>query len=303
MRNGSPLKKKIWATAGGKGGTGKTVVTSNMALLLAELGHKVILVDADLGSANLHTCLGVRQPGKTLSDFIFSKDVPLESLAIDTPYQNLKIISGSNDRLSIANMQHAQKTRLLRHIEKLEADYILIDLGAGTNFNVLDFFLRSDMGVLVVMPEPTSIENLYRFIKSAVIRIIKKNLPPEVYKDIKISIDRYGTNQTMDSLIEVIKEKEGVFGYRIKEEIDNFTPKLIVNQIRSSEEAILGPSISEITQKYLGVRLDYIGHVSYDDTVHLAVKNFTPFLLHSPNCKASIEMRVAMKRLLAKNTQ
>lgn len=303
MIENSPLGKKIWAIAGGKGGTGKTIVTSSMGLLLAELGHKVIMVDADLGSANLHTCLGVRQPDKTLSDFISSKDVSLESLILDSPRENIRIISGSNDRLNIANMQHAQKMRLLRHIERLEADYILMDLGAGTNFNVLDFFLESDVGVLVVMPEPTSVENLYRFIKSSVMRIIKKNIPAEIYKNIKTQIDRYGTNQTMESLIEVIEERGGGFGRRIKEEIGNFAPKLIVNQVRSSEELMLGPAISDITEKYLGVRLDYIGHISYDDTVHLAVKNFTPFLLHNPDCRASIDMRIAMKRLLTISTQ
>jgi len=84
---------------------------------------------------------------------------------IPTAVSNLQLLSGAQDLLSAADTKNVQRQRLLRSIRSLEADYILVDLGAGNSLSVLDFFLMSDGGILVVTPEPTSMENAYRFLK------------------------------------------------------------------------------------------------------------------------------------------
>ena len=166
---GQPYKQ-IWAIGGGKGGVGKTLITANFAITLAKAGATVTLVDLDLGGANLHTCLGVEQTAHTLTD-LFSPDVKnFAQLASPTNIPNLSLISGAQDSLNVANLPHAQKQKLLNKLKQLPSDYIILDLGAGTSYNTLDFFLAADVGILVVLPEPTSIENAYRFIKSAFYR-------------------------------------------------------------------------------------------------------------------------------------
>ena len=85
-------KQKIWAVGGGKGGVGKSLVTANLSICLALMGHKVITVDLDLGGANLHTCLGVKIPDKTLTDYINKKSKNLNELVTPTPIKNLFII-------------------------------------------------------------------------------------------------------------------------------------------------------------------------------------------------------------------
>src|SRR5439155_22079763 len=94
----------------------------------------------------------------------------LDDVAVATGIERLRLISGARDVLDAANPRHAEKQKLLRHIRSLDADYVVVDLGAGTGFNVLDFFLLADVGVVVLLPEPTSIENAYRFIKAAFFR-------------------------------------------------------------------------------------------------------------------------------------
>ncbi len=158
--------QQIWAIAGGKGGVGKSLVTANVSICLALMGYKVSSVDLDLGGANLHTCLGVPIPEKTLSDYLSKKVRNFSDLLNDTPIENLSLISGAQDDLGIANLRHMQKTRLISKLRDIDSDYVLMDLGAGTSFNTLDFFINSDMGILTALPEPTSIENTYRFIKS-----------------------------------------------------------------------------------------------------------------------------------------
>ena len=84
-----------------------------------------------------------------------------------TGIENLGLVSGALDHLDAANPRYAQKMRFLRHVQQMDVDYAILDLGAGTHANVLDFFLVSDHGVLVLVPEPTAVENAYRFVKAA----------------------------------------------------------------------------------------------------------------------------------------
>ena len=149
-------KKNIWAIGGGKGGVGKRFVAGYLGILLAQKGYKVILADLDLGGANLHTWLGVNSPTKSLSDFIGRETPNISKLLIPTDINGLRLISGAKDGVEIANLKYTQKRRFLSALRKLDADYIVIDLGAGTSYNTVDFFLLADSQLMVV------IQNLLR---------------------------------------------------------------------------------------------------------------------------------------------
>ena len=166
-------RQKIWAIGGGKGGVGKSLVTANLSICLALMGHKVAAIDLDLGGANLHTCLGVPIPEKTLSDYLSKKVKSLNELLTPTAINNLFLISGAQDDLGIANLKHMHKAKLLSQLSELDVDYVLLDLGAGTTFNTIDFFISADQGIITTLPEPTSIENSYRFIKAVYLRKLK----------------------------------------------------------------------------------------------------------------------------------
>ena len=144
--------QQIWAIAGGKGGVGKSLVTANVSICLALMGYKVSSVDLDLGGANLHTCLGVPIPEKTLSDYLSKKVRNFSDLLNETPIENLSLISGAQDDLGIANLRHMQKTRLISKLRDIDSDYVLMDLGAGTSFNTLDFFINSEASSSAVPP-------------------------------------------------------------------------------------------------------------------------------------------------------
>src|SRR5512140_2767761 len=159
--------RRVISIGGGKGGIGKSLISANLGIELARRGKRVVLVDADLGGANLHTTLGVDVPRRTLSDFIERRVSRIDDVVTPTGIANLGLVSGALDHLDAANPRHAQKMRLLRHVQQLDADFAILDLGAGTHSNVLDFFLVSDHGILVLVPEPTAVENAYRFVKAA----------------------------------------------------------------------------------------------------------------------------------------
>src|SRR6185295_7721195 len=167
-------RREIWCIGGGKGGIGKSLLTASLGWQVARMGRRVVLMDMDLGGANLHTCLGVPPPVLTLGDFIRRRVANIEDVAVETSQPCLRLISGASDLLLAANITYQQKMRILNKIRSLDVDIVLIDLGAGTSLNILDFFLLADQGILTVVPEPTSIENGYRFIKSALFRRLRR---------------------------------------------------------------------------------------------------------------------------------
>ena len=173
---------ELWAVAGGKGGVGKSVLSANLALWAARRGLSVMLVDADLGGANQHTLFGVQVPRITLQQFMEGEVKKLEDVALTTRYQGLKLISGRCDALGDANPQHSRKMKLVRHLKKAPADLVIIDLGAGTSFNVMDLFLAAGLQLVVTAPEPTAIQNAYGFIKCAYARAEARGHDPEEFQ-------------------------------------------------------------------------------------------------------------------------
>lgn len=281
--------KKIWAIGGGKGGVGKSLVSSNVAICLALMGHKVVAVDLDLGGANLHTCLGLPIPKVTLSDYISKKVTKFEDLLVPTPINNLQIISGAQDELGMANLKHMHKNEIIQSLHELDADYILFDLGAGTAMNTIDFFITADKGILVVLPEPTSIENTYRFIKSVFYRRLKLvDGVSEIESLINESMNAKLTSGPLLSpsdLIKKISEINPEVGLRAKAEMANFRPNLIINQVRSQADIDIGYSIQSISRKYFGIEMAFPGYLDYDQSVWQSVRKRKPLLIEYPNSR------------------
>jgi len=281
--------KKIWAVGGGKGGVGKSLVSANVAICLALMGNKVVAVDLDLGGANLHTCLGLPIPQMTLSDYVSKKITNFEDLLVSTPIQNLKIISGAQDELGMANLKHMHKNQIIRKLTELDADYILFDLGAGTAFNTIDFFITADKGILVVLPEPTSIENTYRFIKSVFYRRLKMvegvaDIEPMILESMNAKITSGGQSSPAE-LIKKIAEINPEVGLRVKAEMAQFRPNLIINQVRSQADIDIGYSIQSICRRYFGIEMTFPGYLDYDQSVWQSVRKRKPLLIEFPNSK------------------
>jgi flagellar biosynthesis protein FlhG len=297
-------KKEIWAIGGGKGGIGKSLITGNMGIHLARLNKKVLLVDADLGGANLHTTLGIGVPEMTLSDFLSRRVESLRDVIIETSIPNLSLISGAQDFLDAANPNFAQKARLLRNLDSLDTDYILLDLGAGTSFNILDFFLFSDHGILVVMPEPTAIENAYRFIKSAFYRRFKKLVVNN--RNVKAVIDTAMDQKnamglrTPHDLIERIKTMDRDVGELLDLEMLKFKPKLIMNQVRTKNDIQIGFSMKSACGKYFGIDVEYLGYVDYDDCVWQSIRSKRPLAVEYPFSRPSRGIERIVNNVLRK---
>jgi flagellar biosynthesis protein FlhG len=283
-------RRSILTVGGGKGGSGKTFIAVNLGICLSRFGGEVVLIDTDLGGANIHTFLGLSFPQRTLSDFINKRVGSIRDVVVDTDIPNLGLVVGAQDLLNAANPKEPQKWKLIRHINSLDVDYVILDLGAGNSFNVLDFFLMSENEILVITPEPTCIENTYRFIKSAFFRKVKRIISHFGVKEIiDMAMDQRNERgiKTPFDIIELAGKIDKSIGLRLERELESFRPKLIVNQVRTKSDVDIGLSIKSAFLKYFGISMDYLGYIVYDDDVWQSVQRRKPLVLEFPQSRAS----------------
>ncbi len=299
------VKKTVWAVGGGKGGTGKSFVCSSLALELAAQEGDVMVIDVDLGGPNQHTFLAVREAKTDLADFVQKKVSDLAGTAVATPYPGLKLIKGTENLLFIANLNHYKKMKMIRQIKALDVRRVLLDIGTGSSFNSLDFFLVANPGILVVTPEPTSIENTYYFLKSCIVRLLKLYMDYYRIQDVVKQIARQmeDSSQSIYSFFNTIISEDKNNAQLLYRAIKKFRPCLIVNKARDDKDIILGQSIVEVVRKYLIVDLDFLGIVPFDDRVHWCLKKFEPFLIKFPDAPASHAIKGITEKLIARDAQ
>ena len=296
-------KKKegeIWAIGGGKGGTGKTFITSCMGTHLANMGKRTVLIDVDIGGANLHSFLGINRPKKSLS-FFFEKGEPLNKLATKTGIGNMYLISGDIHSLASDSIKFTQKLKLFRHILKLNKQYVLIDLGGGSHNNTIDTFLIADKMIAILEPEIIAIENMYHFIKNSLFRKIRMSLRSYGFKEIVEymweSREKYKINN-LNELIESLKNSFSYIGDILDHELSNFKVHLILNKVRSSQDVIIGFSIKSIFMKYLGLETQFVGYLEYDDTIWRSIRERKPFMMKYGLSRSAKEIEAFTENIL-----
>ena len=154
---------RIIAVSSGKGGVGKTNIAINLALAYAQTGKKVIVMDADLGLANVNVVLGVI-PRYNLYHLI-RKQKTLSEILVDTSY-GIQIIAGASGFSKIANLSEGERRDFIAELAALSsADILIIDCAAGVSNNVISFIAAADDALIVTTPEPTAITDAYGIIK------------------------------------------------------------------------------------------------------------------------------------------
>lgn len=293
---------KLWSIGGGKGGVGKSIVTLGLGVGLAELGKKVILMDGDLGGANLHTLLGLRFPEVTLEDFLLRRVSRLEDTLISTPIPNISLISGADDILGAANPTYSQKLRLIQQIQELSADFVLLDLGAGTSFNTLDLFNHSPGKIAVLTGQVTSLQNVYGFIKSALFRKLSREFAgdPETSGLIYQMGGKEGSANlhSLRDLGEHLRASAPEHFVRFERVLAEFQIYLVVNMVRNDQDLKAVQIIKSVCQEFLGLQPQLLGHLPFDPAVEIAVNQMSPLTLFGKKNQAGTALKQMARAFL-----
>lgn len=275
----------IIAVGGGKGGVGKSVVSSNVSAKLAAAGQKVLTIDLDIGGSNLHTYFGRKVSSPSLTDFLTDSSVSFQSIISESGVDGVSLItSGQTRGLGSIKTDSLNMKRVWDGIVGAKAlygyDSVVLDLGAGTDEHTTDFFLAAHVGVVTVLPEPTSIENAYTFLKAVLWKLIQN------------AGQRVGQEKEARELAEQIIGCDSSFikgGYMQRLlAVRDTNPKLIncivgammgrklgflVNQIRSQKDIEIANSMADISKNYFGWKALSLGFLNYDEAAWKALRN------------------------------
>ena len=242
-RMARPRPVRVVAVTSGKGGVGKTNVSVNLAMAMAQQGKDVLIMDADLGLANIDVLLGV-QPTATLHDVLAGRAC-LEEVVVDGP-AGLRIIPAASGVQEMAELSPAEHAGLVRAFSELSfnVDVLVVDTAAGIADSVVSFTRAAQDVIVVVCDEPASITDAY-------------------------------------ALIKLLNRDYGVFRFHI-----------LANMAGSAQEGRDAyDKIARVSDRFLDVALDYMGHVPRDEYLVKAVRRQRAVVEAYPRSRAATAFR------------
>lgn len=276
---------QIIPVASGKGGVGKSLLSANLAIALGQAGKRVLLVDLDLGASNLHLVLGVASPPTGLGTFL-TGNTPFEKVVLETSYENVSFIPGDSEIPGLTSLRAPQKASLTKNLVSSDADYLILDLGAGTHTGILDFFLLSNAGIVVTAPTVTATLNAYLFLKNTVFRMMftsfKRGSPARKWlEDIKndsTSLQRMYIPKILKEVSRIDPESAKIFLTRMKA----FRPRLVMNMIDDPKDADKALKIRRSCKEYLTIDLEHLGVIYRDAAQDTALASRLPVIAYKP---------------------
>ncbi len=277
---------RILPIASGKGGVGKSLVAANLSVALAQAGKRVVLADLDLGASNLHLIIGHRAPRVGIGTFLNDSRADFAQVVAETDIPNLRFIPGDAEIPGSANLKPAQKNSLARRLLGLDADVLVLDLGAGTHQSILDFFLLSGQGIVVTAPTVTATLNAYLFLKNAVFRLMYSSFAKgsKAYEYLeKLRKDGSSFQKLyVPKLMEAIADIDPVSWKKLKERLGLFHPRLIMNMIEDPKDAEKAQKIRRSCSEYLDLQLEHLGVIYRDSLQDMALSARLPIVLYKP---------------------
>jgi len=290
--------RHVIAVGGGRGGVGKSLLSVNIAVYLAQLGRSVLLVDADSAGPTLHTLLGVEAP--SLPAPAEDAEVP-DFLTLATPVPGLRLVPQTYRIGSTIPERAGRRAHWVHELQKLEVDYIVLDLGGGTAPATLDLFLSADIGVTVTTPEPPSVEAVYRFSRALFQRTVRRLFVSDRFRMrlLERALGELGPLPAPEKLVRALGRYDNNLGQLAQAELARLRPRLVVNETRLRTDIELGPTMRDMAKRYLGAELDYLGHVEHDDAAWLSVLRRRPLLIDNTTSKSARNIERIARRLLA----
>lgn len=287
-------RRKIIAVGGAKGGIGKSILAANIGVFLSYKGRRTVLVDLDLGAANLHLYIGETYLKHNINDFLSRRSPTLKKIMVKSKYGPY-LIGGDSSQLGAANIQFVRKQKLLREIKNIEADYIILDLGGDTSYNIIDFFLGAEHKLVMTTCDPASYLDAYSFIKVSLYRRLNRIFGPESElrgqkdQDLERIINEatmsYSGNKVdrIEELMERIDKEQPWNLSLINKELKDFHPNLIVNMTADSSNVMeVVNRIQEVSQRMLSIKVGYLGSIPYQEEIKSSAMDLVPVTAKYP---------------------
>ncbi|HEX2658269.1 MAG TPA: P-loop NTPase, partial [Polyangia bacterium] len=312
---------QLIAVAAGRGGAGKSLLSASVAIYLAQLGKRVVAVDADPAGGTLHHMLGAARPARGFGSFLRANSPSLEELAVDTAVAGVRLIAGELQPFGSPRPKMGAKP-VLAGLRQLGADTVVIDLGPADHPLTIDLWLGADVPILVTLADPPSIEATYRFVKSAFLRRVRgergmdklqalggRTLPAplDLYRTAvdlsRVDRDASESGEAAPPVRSASAARGTALATALTQALATFRPRFVVSQTRSLGDSRLGTQMAMAAQRRLGHRLDYLGHMEADETVTAASRRHRPVMAEFPEAKICKNIERIVRRILSMDTE
>jgi flagellar biosynthesis protein FlhG len=240
----TPLRTpQVIGVASGKGGVGKTTIAVNLAAALGQRGHRVLLLDADLGMANAQVALGVRSP-LNISHLLSGENKLHELLVEAAP--GVQLVPGASGLRDMAALDMSQVATIIHAFDELQesVDYLIVDVAAGISPSVLTFMAACQRRIVVLQDQPAAIADAYGLIKVMT------------------------QDQDLDEVY------------------------LVANAVQGEAHGQqLAKFVNDVTLKFLGHTVKYLGCVGADETVQQAQRKYRSVVDFAPSSRAASDLR------------
>lgn len=296
---------QIIPVASGKGGVGKSLLSANLAVALSQAGKRVVLADLDLGASNLHLVLGQPSPKNGLGTWLMEGGNFSDVIA-PTEYENLKFIAGDSEIPGLTALKAPQRTRLVKNFKAIDADYLIIDLGAGTHQIILDLFLLSPQGIVVSAPATTAILNGYLFLKNTVFRLLNSSFRAGSAAAKWFSSLKKDSSQLQQLYIPKMLAEIAAIDAKSAAAFDKnlriFRPRLVMNMLEDPKDADRALRIRRSCKEYLNVEIEHLGVMYRDSLEDKALASRLPIVVYKPQSILSQAIYRIAEKILASDT-
>jgi flagellar biosynthesis protein FlhG len=272
IRNNGHLRRaKLWAIAGGKGGVGKSVLTTLLGVALARTGKRVVIVDADFDGANQRQLFALRQASANIWRLVDQQE-SLAPAAMATAVPNLRLITAPETAHDADKATILRRIRFIQALRHIDAEYVLLDFGPRTDLRELNYFSTADLNLIVSTAEPTALENLAKFIKSVVKQKLQLAIESLTYDRGSMSLGYDENGSLVEQAINILRQ-HGIPAEEMMRRIaGSFSLRVLFNQVTDERFRKDMNLLNSYLAHETGVGAEIGGAVPFDPAIRAAIR-------------------------------
>ncbi len=289
-----PGEKIVIVFAGGKGGTGRSLLAANLGVFLSRLGREVVVADLDPAGTNLHTYLGLEPilptPGAMLRPAGPPRVERLAGMSLRL-CRPARATEPGDDDLRADTLAMAQS---------LVADVLIMDLGVLADPLTLDAYLQAHASVLAMVPEPAGVERAYGFLRAALFRrILHGDDDPAVVARAVLAADHVGQLSSPAHLVAALSGAHADAAEAIRARVLAFSPQILLNKCRTRGDVEMLDGVVSALRRRWGINAEALGAIEYDDAAWTSTRTRRPFMSEYPGSNLAQGIERMARRLLA----